>query len=148
MATQTWFDKNKVFLLGILASVSTAITPLLNDSPDNVTYKVLGFAVATAILSYISNAWRGQGLTLLGIIGNLAGVATTVIMTGNVAVPQLIIQIILAITMAAGADPKSRGYEQSPIIREAKIQGEIAQPAPLTNAEIKKEAEVQKAASI
>jgi hypothetical protein len=146
MAIQTWFDKNKVFLLGLLSSIAVAITPLLNDSPENVTYKVLGFALATAVLSYISNAWRGQGLTLLGIIGNLAGVATTVVLTGNIAVPQLIIQVILAIAMAAGADPKSRGYEQTGIIRQAKVEGEMAQPSTLTSVSVKKEAEALKTA--
>lgn len=122
-----------MFILGLLASLVTVLQPLLSDAPSEVTYKILGYALASGILSYLAKEWRGQGLSILGIVGNLAGVVSTLLLTGNVGIPQLITQFILAIAMAAGADPKSRGYENTPTITSAKKEGEAINPANLTS---------------
>lgn len=137
---QTFWDKNKVLLLGILGSLAIAVDPLLSKAPEDVTYKILAYAAASGVLSYVAREWRGQGLSILGIIGNLAGVASTVLLTGNVSIPQLIIHLILAIAMAAGADPKSRAYETQPVIMQAKIDAEKQMPAHLTSKKVRKAA--------
>jgi hypothetical protein len=76
----------------------------------------------------------------LGIIGNLAAVAATVLESGKFSWGQFILQALAAIGALALSDFKSRGYENTPTIRDAKIEGERMNPAPLTDAAIKKEA--------
>lgn len=129
---QTFWDKNKVFILGLIASLAAVLQPLLTQAPEDVTYKVLGYALASGILAYLAKEWRGQGLSILGIVGNLAGVVATLMSTGNISIPQLITQFLIALAMAAGADPKSRGYENSSTIVEAKKEGEAIVSAKLT----------------
>lgn len=134
-----FFMKNKVLLLGLMSAIAVAITPFVqNGDPGQVVkWSAVGFAVLIATLSYLGNAWRGQGMTLLGLLGNGFATAGSLLVQGSHTDPglfilQLVIQTFIAISMAAQPDPKSRGYENSPTIREAKKEGEEIQPAKLT----------------
>ena len=131
MLKEFW-NKNKVFILGLLGSIALAIEPFAANTSDDVKWKVVGFAIGVATLSFFAKEWRGQGLSIVGIIGNISAVFVTVWNTGNFSWNQLILQLILAIITAAGADPKSRGYESSQVIKEAKKEGEEINPAQLT----------------
>lgn len=124
--------KNKVFVLGLLGAIALAIQPFASNTQEDVKWKVVGFAILIAALSYFAKEWRGQGLSIVGILGNVSAVFVTVANTGNFSWNQFILQLILAILTAAGADPKSRGYENTPIIKEAKKEGEQINPAQLT----------------
>ncbi|HTE32718.1 MAG TPA: hypothetical protein VK666_20195 [Chryseolinea sp.] len=131
----TFWQKNKVFLLGLLAAFAAGITPFVQtaSTSEQVKWTTVGFAAGLAILSYLAKEWRGQGLSIVGILGNAAGVITTLLSTGGHIDPvQLVLQLLLSVIAAAGADPKSRGYEQSTVIKEAKKEGEEIQPASLT----------------
>lgn len=134
-----FWNKNKVFILGLLSALAVAITPFVQDAnqSEEVKWSTVGFAAMMALLAYLANSWRGQGLSILGIVGNIAGVATTLLTQGTEIhsknfIMQLIIQTFLAIIAAAAPDPKNRGYEQQPAIKEAKIQADAEKPAPLT----------------
>lgn len=134
-----FWNKNKVFILGLLSAIAVAITPFVQDADqsDAVKWSTVGFAVLMAILAYLAKSWRGQGLSILGIVGNIAGVATTLLTQGTQVNSktfylQLILQTFLAILAAAAPDPKSRGYEQTDTIKDAKREGEAIQPASLT----------------
>jgi membrane protein implicated in regulation of membrane protease activity len=129
---QFWY-KNKVFILGLLGSIALAIEPFAANTSDDVKWKVVGFAALVAVLSYFAKEWRGQGLSIVGILGNVSAVFVTVWNTGNFSWNQFILQLILAIITAAGADPKSRGYENAEVIKEAKKEGEVINPAQLTS---------------
>lgn len=129
---QTFWDKNKVFILGLLGAIALAIQPFTTATDEEVKWKIVGFAALMAVLSYLAKEWRGQGLSIIGIIGNLSAVFITVHNTGQFSWNQFILQSIIAIITAAGADPKSRGYENSPTIKEAKREGEAINPAQLT----------------
>jgi membrane protein implicated in regulation of membrane protease activity len=118
--------------LGLLGAIALAIEPFAANSSDDVKWKVVGFSVGVAVLSFFAKEWRGQGLSIVGIVGNLSAVFVTVWNTGHFTWNQLILQLILAILTAAGADPKSRGYENSQLIKEAKKEGEEINPAQLT----------------
>lgn len=132
MLKEFWV-KNKVFILGLLGSIALSIEPFAANSSDDVKWKVVGFSVAVAALSFFAKEWRGQGLSIIGIIGNISAVFVTVWNTGHFTWNQFILQLILAILTAAGADPKSRGYENTEVIKEAKKEGEAINPAQLTS---------------
>lgn len=129
---KTYWDRNKVFILGLLGSIALAIEPFAANASDDVKWKVVGFSALVAVLSYFAKEWRGQGLSIVGILGNTSAVFVTVWNTGHFTWNQFILQLILAILTAAGADPKSRGYEKAEVIKEAKREGEAINPAQLT----------------
>lgn len=139
---QFW-DNNKVFILGLLGAVALALQPFINNATDDIKWKSVGFAALMAALSYVAKEWRGQAISIIGILGNLAGVYVTIQQTGVFSWNQFILQGVVAIIAAVSADAKSRGYEQTPTIKQAKIEGEINNPAALTNAEVKREANKQ-----
>lgn len=124
-----FFNNNKVFILGLLASIAVGLQELTVPDPS---LKVIGFAVFSGALSFIANQWRGRGMSLVGIIGNLAGVYLTIQETGEFTWTQFMVQAIIAILAASSPDPKSVGYERSDLIKSAKIEGEQIQPASLT----------------
>lgn len=134
-----FWSKNKVFVLGLLSALAVAITPFVQnaDQSEEVRWSTVGFAVLMAILAYLAKSWRGQGLSILGIVGNIAGVATTLLTQGTDVSSknfylQLILQTFLAILAAAAPDPKNRLYEQQPAIKDAKMQADAEKSAPLT----------------
>lgn len=129
----TFWGKNKVFILGLLGAVALAIEPFAANMSDDVKWKVVGFAALMGTLSFFAKEWRGQSLSIVGIIGNSSAVFVTVWNTGHFTWNQFILQLILAIITAAGADPKSRGYENTQVIKDAKKEGEQINPSQLTN---------------
>lgn len=126
-----FWNKHKVFILGLLAAISVALQQFVGTDAA-ADYKVVGFAVFMAVLSYLASKWRGQGVSITGIIGMLAAAFITEWQTGKFSWSQFAIQAIVALIAAASADPKSRGYESAPAIQEAKKQGEDISPALLT----------------
>lgn len=130
---KSFWNKNKVFILGLLGAIALGIEPFAANAADDVKWKVVGFSVAIAALSFFAKEWRGQGLSIIGIIGNMSAVFVTVWNTGHFTWNQFILQLILAILTAAGADPKSRGYESSQVIKDAKKEGEVINPAQMTH---------------
>jgi hypothetical protein len=119
MNIQTWFNANKVFIIGLLGSIAVAMQAFVGQTTTD--WKVVGFAVFTAILSYFANNLRGQWVTILGVIGTLASTVFTSISTG---VPlhwnQIILQAILAILAVVAPPAKDRSYEHDPAIELAK----------------------------
>ena len=137
---ETFWERNKVLILGLMSAIAVAITPFAQagDPGDAVKWSTVGFAVLIATLSYLGNEWRGQGMTILGLIGNGAAVAGSLLAQGSHVntsqfIIQLIIQTFIAISMTSQSDPKSKGYENSPTIKEAKKDGEVILPAKLTS---------------
>lgn len=125
-----FWKKNQVFLLGLIAAICVSLQEFI--SQPTIDWKVIGFAVLLTGLSYLAKEWRGQGLSTVGIVGNLAGVFVTVYQSGNFTWNQFMLQAIIAIMAAAAPDPKSRGYEASEVIKDAKREGEAINPAILT----------------
>lgn len=128
-----FWDKNKVFILGALGAIALALEPFINNTNEELKWKVVGFAALMAVLSFLAKEWRGQATSIIGILGNLAGVFVTVQNTGKFTWNQFILQAIVAIIAAVSADAKSRGYENTDVIKAAKVEGEKINPAQLTN---------------
>lgn len=127
----TFWDKNKVLLLGLLPAIAVVLQQFVGQ--PEVDFKVVGFAALIAALSYFAKEWRGQGLSILGIVGTLSGAFVTIQQTGNFTWSQFALSALVAVISTAVPDPKSRGYENTEVIKEAKREGEIIQPASLTN---------------
>ena len=127
---KSFWDKNKVLILTLLGAIAVTVQEFTTQPV--VDYKVVGFAVLMTVLSYFAKEWRGQGVSITGIIGVLAGTFITIQQTGTFSWLQFITQAAIAVLAAAGADPKSRGYEASSPIVKAKIEGEAINPASFT----------------
>jgi hypothetical protein len=106
-----FFITNKVFFIGLLSAIATVVQQYTMQNPD---YKAIGLAVGLAILSYISNEWRGQGVTILGIVGILAGVIFNAFNSGtHITIVQLIGAILIAVLAAVAPPAKPSTYENS-----------------------------------
>lgn len=106
--------KNKVLFLGLLSAVAVAITPFVQtgDVGDIVKWSTVGFAALIATLSFLGNAWKGQGLTLFGIIGNVMFTAGSLLAQGSSInskwfVMQLVLQSFIAITLTVQPPPQT-----------------------------------------
>lgn len=111
---QTFWQKNKVFIIGLMSAIALAITPFAQEGNpgDTVKWTTVGFAAAIAVLSYFGKNWKGQGLTIFGIIGNAAAVAGNLLTQGshvnvNTFIMQLVIQTFIAIALAASSNPET-----------------------------------------
>ena len=119
-----FFEANKVFITGLLASITMVLQQFLME--PSVDWKAVGLAAGVAVLSYIANQWRGQGVTILCIIGTLAYVFVQNFASG---VPlewsKIILAAIIALSFAFAPPPKSVNYEKSAVIVEAKEQAAV-----------------------
>ncbi len=129
----SFWNKNKVFILGLIGAVTLAIQPFATNTSEEVKWKLIGFAALVATTSYFARNWRGQGVSVLNVLGQVAGAMTVVLQSGNWRWDQMILQIMIGIGLFAMPDPKSRGYEHSELIKEAKKEGEQILPAQLTS---------------
>ena len=109
---KAFFEKYKVFILGLLGSITIAIQSLMANNPAETDTKVYLFAGLIAVLSFVANEWRGKGVTLIGVIGTLAGVFVTQWQTGKFSWVQFILFGVVAILAAAAPPPKPASYEQ------------------------------------
>lgn len=119
---QKLLDKNKVFLLGLAGAITVVLQQFLGQ--PEVDWKVVGYAGFMAALSYIANAWRGQGTSILGIVGTLAGTFVAIQTTGTFTWNQFIISSVAAILAAVAPPPKLKEYEETAPIVEAKKEAE------------------------
>lgn len=106
---KTFFQKNKVFLLGLASALAVVLQEAM--SAASVNWSVVGFAALMAGLSYVAKSWRGAGITITGIIGTLADVFVTNYNGGKVDVPHLIVLALLAIFAAVAPPAKPASYE-------------------------------------
>lgn len=138
---QGW-DKWKVFILGLLSAVIVVFEPYLLLGQE-IVWPQIGLAAGMIALSYIANSWRGQGETIFGLISVVAAVVVSQLENSSVPFTweRTLIGVGYALVLAISGPIKSRGYENTPMIKQAKAEGELIAPAALTNAEVKKEAQ-------
>jgi len=112
--------KYKVFLLGLLGAIGVSLQELLTTNAGTVDFKVYGFALLMAILSYVANQWRGQGVTILGVLGTLSGVFVSMQQVGGFTWSQFIVLSLAAILSAVASPAKPATYENNKTIVDAK----------------------------
>lgn len=119
-----FFTTNKVFILGLLAAIVVVLQQFIME--PSIDWKTVGLAVGIAALSYIANLWRGQGITILGIIGTLAYVFVQNLTSGTkLDWSKIILMAVVAIISAVAPPPKSLNYEKSAVITQAKDQAAV-----------------------
>jgi len=117
---RTFLNKYKVFLSGLAAAVAVSLNQLLSTTGHSQDLKVYLFATLMAALSFISTQWRGQGITIFGIVGTLSGVFVTMNQTGTFSWQQFIMFGVAAILSSVAPPPKPLSYEKSAEIVKAK----------------------------
>ncbi len=116
----SFWDKWRVFVIGAATSAIFALQELLSKTQEEQDAKVYILAAMMAILSYIASQWRGQGVTITGVIGTLAYSFVTMQQTGNFTWGQFALSALVAILAAVSPPPKPVTYETSKEIVQAK----------------------------
>jgi hypothetical protein len=96
---KVWITKNKVFVAGLLASITMVLQQALLT--NEMSIKALGFAVFISVIAYIGNAWKGQGLSLTGIIGTVAFNFSTIQESGKFTWNEFLLTTVLALLLVA-----------------------------------------------
>lgn len=116
-----FLDKYKVLILGGLAAVAVAIQQFF-IAPE-VDYKAVAFAAVIAVVSYIGRNLRGQWQTILLVVGSaIANIFTAYTEGGHVSTQQIIATVLAAIASLGIPAPKSKEYENTEVIKEAKAE--------------------------
>jgi len=107
---KNFIEKNWVFISGLISAIVVVLQQYTGGGEADL--KVVGFAVLMAVLSYFGNQWKGQGLSVLGIIGTLAWTFQTELADGHISGTQLILQTLVAIGLLVA--PKPQTIEKKP----------------------------------
>jgi hypothetical protein len=92
-----FLNDNKVVIAAIVSAIILVLQQALSTPPIN--WKAIGMAVLIAVLGVLANNWKGKGITILGIIGNLSYAFVTIYQTGQFSWNEFILQSVLAILM-------------------------------------------------
>lgn len=131
-----FFIKNKVLIIGLLSAIALPVYDLIQKGETST--KVIAMAASVAITSYLARNLRGQWATISGIVGTVLATYITQDQSGQpISWAQLILQGVILFLSASSSPAKSVGYEQTPVIKEAKKEGEakvptVAPPQPNT----------------
>lgn len=96
-----FINNNKVLVSALISALVLVLQQALQSGSTN--WKAIGFAALIAVIGVIANQWKGKGLTILGIIGTLAGVFHTIWTTGTFTWNEFILSALLAILSAVAA---------------------------------------------
>ena len=117
---QAFFVKYKVFLTGLAGAIALSINQLLSASGHSEDLKVYLYAAGMAILSYIATQWRGQGVSIVGVIGTLSGVFVTMQQSGTFTWTEFGLYGTVALLALVSPAPKPLSYEHNATIVAAK----------------------------
>lgn len=93
-----FLSENKVLLSAIVSALVLVFQQALATPPVNP--KAIALASLIAILGVIANQWRGKGLTILGILGNMSYAFVTIWQTGSFTWNEFFVQALLAVLTA------------------------------------------------
>ncbi len=120
-----WLNAHKVLLIGLITAIAMPVYDLIQNGETST--KVIVLAAATALISWLGRNMRGQWVTIVGILGST--VVTKLGEEGEVLNWKAVaLQVIIQMLALATPAPKSRGYEETDIIMEAKREGELIEP--------------------
>lgn len=122
----SFWNNNKVLIIGLLSAVALALNEIFVKGDYNT--KALVFSAFIAALSFLANNLRGQWATIAGILGTTLATYVTMDQTGSISWPQLIMQAVIALLAVVAPPAKSRGYEHTATIEDARYQGERKVP--------------------
>ena len=122
-----FFNKNKVLIIGLLSAIALPIYDLVSSGETSL--KVCVMAGLVALTSYLARNLRGQWATIAGAVGTMLATYITQDQSGQpISWAQIILQGVVLLLAATAPPAKSRGYEHTEVIVEAKAAGEAATP--------------------
>lgn len=124
-----FWNNNKVLIIGLLSAIALALNELFMKGESST--KALVFAAFIAALSFLANNLRGQWATIAGILGTSVATYVTMDQSGTISWAQLIMQAVIALLAVVAPPAKSRGYEHTNTIEQAKYSGEKIKPTAL-----------------
>jgi cell division protein FtsW (lipid II flippase) len=124
---QSFFNEYKVVILGLISAVALALNELFIQHESST--KVLVYAAFLAAVSFLAKNLRGQWATIAGIVGTALSTYITQEQSGSISWPQIIMQAVIAFLAVVAPPPKSRGYEHTQTIQNAKAAGEVSFPS-------------------
>lgn len=103
-AIQAFIQKNQVMITALISALILVIQQA--KETGQTSWKVIGFAALISFIGVIANQWQGKGLTILGILGTMAGTFHTIWQTGSFTWNEFILSFIMAILMAVSGSLK------------------------------------------
>lgn len=98
---EAFLEGNKVFFLGLLGAIGTAISGFIGES---INFEILGLSALIAALSYAARTLTGKVASLIGVLGSSAiTIYTAVSNHGIVDWKQLVLTAIVGtLTVVSG----------------------------------------------
>ena len=122
-----FFNQHKVLIIGFLSAIFLPLQDLVNRGEISWQTGVTAFAVAAT--GYLARNLRGQWATISGILGTVVADYVAQSTSGKpVNVWQLVMTFVVLFLAASSSPAKSRGYEHTDTIVEAKAAGETLTP--------------------
>lgn len=120
MKPLTFWEKWRVFIFGLVGAIAISLQALFTETGEGEATRIYLYAGLMAALSFIATEWRGQGVSITGILGTLAGVFVTMQTDGTFTWAQFVVSAVLAVLAAVAPPPKPLTYEKNDAIVEAK----------------------------
>lgn len=102
---KTFLQKNYVLVAGIIAALVLTLQQFLGKGA--IDAKALGLSALVAVIGVIANQWKGKGVTITGIIGNVAYSFVSIYNTGTFSWTEFGITAGLTILLALSEGLKS-----------------------------------------
>lgn len=104
MSLASFWQKNKVFILGLLTFVAVSVQQLIfASSPD---YKAIGYSAAIAVFTYFARHLTGKIASIIGAVGtSFASIVPSLESGAHVGWAQIGIQTIIAVALILGFNP-------------------------------------------
>lgn len=104
---QKFLTNNKVLISALVSALVLVLQQYMAPGAD-FSWKAIGIASLLAVIGVVANQWKGQGVTIFGIIGTLAGVFHNIWTTGTFTWNEFILASLVAIltTLAPSLHPQ------------------------------------------
>lgn len=73
--------KNKVLIIALIGALITVITPYATAT--SIPVQSVSLAALIAVLGVFANQWKGQGASILGVLGSVSGSVADMLTTGH-----------------------------------------------------------------
>lgn len=130
MKTSSFFQRNKVFIIGLLVAALSSAYELISTNGHPSVW-IIGWSVAISVLTYVAKNLRGQSASILSTIG--MGAASFFQLHGQpdgLTMQQIMTALVLPMTIQIlglfnTSPPKPLEYEKSPTIVAAKEEAKV-----------------------
>lgn len=119
---KNWFNKYKVLIVGLLISLFQPINDIIQTGSMPSAH-VLVIAAIGGVISWMALNLRGQWVSIAGILQLAMNKYISMDSGNQINWGMIIFQVIIALLALVAPPAKSRGYEHTETIVEAKEEG-------------------------